>query len=307
MIKKTCISIIVTLILVASFSLNVNAADAITITDPVDDVSDITLEDANMSRPSVDITEVYSIRNGKEIELKLKLAEGGTIQSSSLTHLYMYTIGLQTSKEEYGAVYTGLDFSSISPEDLGVDDISEYSNLDCYVQTTSMDYLDVNSYSGAGENELSIKFDLLDSDEIIIAVYGVTMEYFGNFSYFDECSGEELTIDTTTFFDIQPGEIVDFEAVLDEGTASDYEWLWVFEENGIELTGVQTNYTFKLPGQYEGIVYVYDDEGNWGLEQILVNVTSPADAKKSKDSGTPGFEIITIILLIAAIVVFKRK
>ena len=76
MIKKTSISIIVFLALMAASAITASA-ETVTHNDSTDDVVNSDFEE--VSRPNLDIEKLTAVKDGKQVELKLKLAEGGTI------------------------------------------------------------------------------------------------------------------------------------------------------------------------------------------------------------------------------------
>lgn len=318
MIRKIYASVTIALMLIISLATIVSA-ETITYTDDVGDVIDLNEETIN--RPNVDIEKVSAVKNGKQVELKLKLAEGGTIQQSSINSaVYMYSIYMRTSHYYYNAVYTGFDISSLSPEDLGMggdfteEDLEDLGLLYCYVTYQGNEFIDDFSFDGEGENELSIKFNLLNSNEKIIALSAEIFEESAMSSQLasDEYTGEELTINISSLYNATTGNPVYFEGNLEEEDASDYEWTWYFEETNTLLTGLNTSYTFKIPDIYDGVVYTSNEDGDYGVGYFSVNVTGDKIVDNGDDNGSPGFEVIIIfaaiaVVLIGAIIVSKRR
>ena len=310
MIKKATTSIMILVLMIIASTVTVSA-ETITHTDDTNDVLDGNLE--NVSRQNIDIEKVTAVKDGRNVEVKLKVADGGTIQKSSLSYMYGYNIIVLTTHEMYTALYTGLDLSSLTDDEkegATDDELALYESLACFIVTAEGDSVDVISYSGQGENELSIKFKLLDSNEEIIALSAETAEQTSTQDFYDEFTGEELLLDVQETYDSKTGELITFTGELDEGTASDYNWVWYLEETNTVLTGVNPSHTFKIPDIYEGVVYSYDSNGDYGVGYFSVNVTGKA-INGGGGNGSPGFEIIiffaAIAILVGAIIVAKRK
>jgi len=308
MIKKICISIMIFVGLLIASTITATAVETVAHTDSTGDV--LNADSEEVSRPNLDIEQISATKNGKEVELKLKLAEGGKIQKSTFTYVYYYGIVLITSHEEYSAMYTGLDLSVLSSEELGDYDADDLGLLVCSVMTSDEQVVDVISYAGEGEDELSIKFNLLNSNEKIIALYATTTELSDTQEFYDEYIGETLSVYVQDVYNSTTGNPISFEGDLEEGTPSDYEWVWFFEENDVLLTGVNPSHTFKIPDTYSGVVYAFDEDGNYGASLFSVNVVGKA-ITDNDDNGSPGFEMIllfvAIAILIGAIAIFKRK
>jgi len=304
--KKTLMSAMILVILVIA-SAAIVSAETMTHTDATGDVLDINSE--NVSRPNLDIEQISAVKNGNEVELKLKLVEGGTIQTSSLTYMYGYNIILITTHEMYNALYTGLDLSSLTPEDLeGVsnEELEMYEELACFVVNGEGEKVDIITYGGEGENELSIKFNLLNSNEQLISLSAESAEQSSTQEFYDEYTGEELTINVSSLYNATTGNPVIFEGNLEEGAASEYDWIWYFEETNTFLEGYNASNIFKIPDIYDGIVYVYDSDGNYGADFFSVNVTGKA-INTNGNNGSPGFEVIVLLASIAVALVLLRK
>ena len=300
MIKKIFISTILLISLLISTS-TVNAADEIIV--ETDDTNDVfyNLEE-NYSEPNIDIAEVSAIKTGDEVELRLKLAEGGTIQKSLLP-MILYGISLQTSHHSYSAIYTGINLSELA------EDGEEYDS-ECIVQS-EIENIDVNSCTGEGENVLSIKFNLYSSNERLISIYEViTFETSSEEEgYNDFLIVDDLYVVTEDQYEAVAGEPFTLEGSLEEGNPDDYEWLWVFDDSNIMLDGKSPTYTLNKPDLYTGTVYAYNESGALGYEYFSVNVSKPSsNGSSSSNNNQPGFELVIVIAAIAiTLVIFKKK
>jgi len=299
MIKKIFISTFLLISLLISAS-TVNAADEMIV--QTDDTNDVfyNLEE-NYSRPNIDIAEVSAIKTGDEVELRLKLAEGGTIQKSLLP-MILYGISLQTSHHAYSAIYTGINLSELAEE-------GEEYDSECIVQS-EIESIDVNSCTGEGENVLSIKFDLYSSNERLISIYEViTFETSSEEDgYNDFLIADDLYVVTEEQYEAVAGKPFTLEGSLEEGNPDDYEWLWVFDDSNIMLDGKTPTYTLNKPDLYTGIVYAYDADGYLGYEYFAVNVSTSSGKGGSSGNNQPGFEMVILIAAIAiALVILKKK
>jgi len=144
------------------FSIHTNQGQVLSITDLTNDVLDVTGK--KVSRPNIDIYIISCFQEGKEVELKLQLANDGKIQDSKLI---FYEIVLETD----------LTFYTV-----------DYSNGEVYIADEEGNEIDVIAFSGVGTNELSILFNLFSSDEVCLNLSSVTFEFtLNDEGYFDEC------------------------------------------------------------------------------------------------------------------------
>ncbi len=106
---------------------------------------------------------------------------------------------------------------------------------------------------------------------------------------------------------ISPGETVQFNgAGTDEdGTIVKYEWdfdgdgvyEWSSEENG------RTTNIYNNPGTYNPSLRVTDNGGNTATDSLSVIVKSPEE----EESGLPSISIITSLISMGLLVIFRRK
>jgi len=278
----------------------------------IDDGQDVLDEALEMvNRSNIDILQISAIKNGKEVELKLKLVEGGFIQKSTIANFYFYMIYLKTSNDNYDAFYTGLDLSGLSPEDLSglsPEELEEAGALSFGVQDSQQKYIDVISCTGEGENELSIKFNVYNSNEKLIALSADVYEQSATAEFFDSCELTSLYPAIKSNYDSKVNTPLTFEATLEGGIASDYNWLWVFDDINIILEGQNPSYTFKIPDTYTGKLYVYDGDGSYGEDTFHVNVTGTSSNPDPSPNNEPGFELILVVAAVAiALILFRKK
>jgi len=306
MIKKASISIIAILILVTASTITVSA-ETITHTDSTGDV--VNSDDEIVEMKDIDIEKITAIKDGKQVELKLKLVEGGTIQEADLLSGSGSAFGFElvTSHDKYAVLYVAFDFDSIPPqllENLTEAEIAEFS---CRIMNDEGDLVDVISHDGFGKNEISIKFNLLNNKEEMIAISALSeMASNSGEGFYDEVMGEELSVDVQELYNATTGNPASFQGSLEEGDASDYNWVWFFEETNTVLTTANPSHTFKIPDVYDGTVYAFDDDGNYGEGFFSVNVTGKA-INGGDDNGSPGFEILILFAAIAVAMILLRK
>lgn len=297
MIKKVFIPILVLISLVISSSTVMAADETIAHTDEVDDVfSDY---EEGLSRPNIDIEQVTAIKTGSEVELKLKLADGGEIQKSLLPTI-LYWITLQTSHHIYSATYTGIDWSELG------EGFEDYDS-ECIVES-ELGTIDINSFTGEGENVLSIKFDLYSSNEKLISISEVlTLESASeDNSFSDIYLVEDVLVLSDEQYDIKSGKTFELNGSLMEGDPDDYTWVWVFDDSTEILEGQNPIEKINKPGFHDGTVYAYDDDGNYGSAYFTVNVTEEA-TPVPPDNKEPGFELIVVIAAIGIALIILRK
>ncbi len=313
MIRKICISTMVLIgLLILSTIPAVGVGDDITITDPTDDVSQYNYTTGEVvgtyDLPNFDIKEVKAEKTGKSVTVTLTVAEGATIEKNvdSAYGIYLITTSPYLF---YFIAYTGLDLSEFG---FGSGEV-----LVLHGDDEGM----VDADSSVEGNVMTVTFDLDSSDEKIIGLSASSEKTpeGGEYSYADEAPDEfeelmmSLTPDAGGSYNTSTNTAFSLEATLEEGEPTDYEWVWIFDEEGTTLEGSNPSHTFKIPDTYNGIVYVFDGEGNYGYDEFTVEVTGTvANGDNGDDNGSPGFEVIIIfaaiaVVLIGAIIVSKRR
>ncbi len=307
MIKKTMISIIILAGLIFS-AINVSAYDTTLTID--DETNDIVKGDdegntwENYSYPNVDIVELKGVQTGKKLEITLKLEQTGEIEDSLLT---TYLITLITTYEHGGYIMT---YNSDLVSELGgtgpILIMDGFGNL---VNSTS--------FSGVGTNTLSFSFNLKSTDERTIGLGALAGKTSGNYSYadrapedFDEMSlGMNLYPNAGGSYEVKTDETLQLSGSIEEGDPSDYNWLWIIDDTSIEIQGQNpTTDALKTKDIYTGRLYVYDGQGNWGLDVFEVNVTGTSSNPDPTPNDEPGFELILVVAaVVIALILFRKK
>jgi len=302
MIKKilSTIVLIISLLIISINSVTAQS-NTLTITDEINDVAGE--EETNLSHhPNIDIYQVICKQDGKDVTLSLKLAPGGIIQNSTA---YGYAMGVVTTGGyaytiAFGELLVGSNEWMVAATPLtGEGDDRE---LDCQV-------------SGINTNTVTVSFDLLKTNEKCIFVSAMAYE---SLNYVDDLYFTDrfltlgnLEIDAGGPYTGEKGKAINFKGTIEGGNASDYEWVWLIEETNTVLEGAETSYTFKIAGNYTGILYAYDLDGNFGMVDFTVDISSPGTSSGGNGGngggGTPGFEIITLIAAIAILISILRK
>jgi len=318
MIKKTMISILLFVGLV-SMTFTVSAADqTLTIKDDLDDVYDAYNEEY-VSKLDFDIFEISAEKTGKEVTLKLKLKEGGIIQESSLASINLYSIALITTGDTYAATYVGDNLIDLFAGQDGFEDLDDEEGLEqlsyaCSVET-SKEVIDVETYSGGGQNILSITFDLYSSDEELINLQAdvYQMMLLSSEIYEDDLYPNDLYPESggdSGKYYIEAGGTVNLIGDLEEGDPDDYNWAWVLDDSGGVLKGQTASKKFSIPKNYSGTLHVYSDDGTYyGVTQFFVQVNQTGTNNNNNgENNQPGFELVIFIgAIIAALVIFKKR
>ena len=282
MMKRVIIlELMVCSLLVGSTCL-VSAADVtLTVDDDENDVIDMsTLK--TVSRPNIDIKEVTCIQDGNEVELKLKLVEGGIIQDAELIVYFFY---LTTSDHGY---------------EIG------YANKECLVTDEDGNEIDVEDCSGSGENELQVTFMLTSSDEECSDISGSTFEIvdLGTYEYYVDSAPDEyldfLEVDAGGPYSGQAAKQVQFSGSAGEGTPP-YTYQWDFGDGGTS-DSQNPKYTYEKAGTYEVYLLVIDSEEKQGFSYTTANITAGSSANGDSDSGSDS-GLIMFIVIIAIIVI----
>jgi PKD repeat protein len=289
MIKKAFIvGLFVAGLLVASI-FSVTAEEEISHTDDINDVySDAT--ETNVSRPNVDIYKIFCSKNGKEVQLKLQLVDGGQIKNSELIS---YSLVLTTNLNEYTA---------------------EYYNGECAIGDQESNDVDVKTYSGVGTSELQISFNLSSTDEEPLDILAGTIEFtLSEESYWDMCPNEEEVVLEVTAGGPSEGKIgesIHFSGEASDGTP-EYAWLWDFDD-GTTSTDQNPIHSYNEAKTYNVTLYVTDADYNEGSSSSLAITISDAEPsnggdndgeQESSNSGLILFVVIIAIIVIAGVAI----
>ena len=306
--RKTLLIIFMTIGFLFASATNASAySKTLTLTDDTDDVLKTDIEGnttENFVYPDMDIQEIKCIQVGQKVTIALKLNDDGEIGGSlSATYLIL----LITTHESLGY------FITYSNEIL-----SSFGGMDpILIMDGNANTINHTDYT-VNNNILSVEFNLQNSNEKIIYAGALLAESSldsGN-EYTDyapdgfdlDLLGMNLFVNAGGSYDTKTGESLTLKGTLEEGTASNYDWLWMIDDSAIEMTGDSPSYTFKIPGTYTGRVYVSDEEGNWGLDVFQVNVTGKdVSSGSSGSNGQPGFELVAVLGAIAISLVILRK
>lgn len=308
--KKTYIVLLSIVSILVISTINVSAYDgSITITDGTSDVKKTDDEGnqwENYRYDNIDIKELKCVQTSKKVEITLKLNETGVIEDSFSA---FYLIALIT---------TGIDgaFMMVYNSDI----LGEFGGTDpILIFDGQGDLISPTSFSGVDTNTLSVSFNLKSSNERVISIgasaFKTTETGTSNFTYtdsapdfFDEASfGMNIYPDAGGFYEVNVSETFQLSGTLEEGSPSDYDWIWVIDNTSIELIGQNPTHIFKTKDTYTGRLYVYDGEGNWGLDTFELSVKGTS-TNGGNNNEQPGFELIFFILAAAiALLIFRKK
>lgn len=291
MMKKTLIlGLIICSLLIVPMASVVGADQELSIEDDANDVMDM---DGNfVTRKNIDIAELSCIKEGKRVELQLKLVDGGIIQNSEFI---AYEIILITSLNEYDVYY-------ITGECIAYDsEYNELPGLECL---------------GVGTRTLTVSFDLLSSDEECQDLQAYTYEAtLAGEEYSDMVPDVDLlTVDAGASYEGYVGETMEFSGSVDGGTPP-YTWSWDF---GDWNTSEEQNPThvYSEDGTYEVTLIVSDADDVFGFGTANVTIypvedgsgendssSSDTDKDDSSDSGLLLFVAIIAIISIMGVAV----
>ena len=313
---KLALSLIFIIMLVTSMC-PINAATierSITINDPAGDVlyTDENGDEKQIPYNDVDITNITCVQTGKKVDLEFKLAEGGVFKKTLDT---VYSAQLYTTSDldiNYYFIFYGAGLSGLLGLPSDTDSGFVVFSLESYANNRT---IDVISSSGENTNVLSVSFNLENSYERVLSLVFIIDKEVGNVSYTDQVPDEDVYEDMGTLeitaggeYFLDAGQTVQLQGDLVEGDPSDYEWLWIFEDGSIVLEERTPTYKFNTPGDYQGTLYAYDDEGNWGVDVVTVTVNETSSSSGGGGNNQPGFELITVIGAVAiALVILRRK
>ena len=304
---KFVLSIVFITMLVTSMC-PANAADTIerniTITDDVGDVVNET--GVEVTYDAADIREITCVQTGSRVDIEFKIVGGdlstsgvslfGTLKTTAFSYLgYIIVYG------PLAAIFA-IDFPDFEGDVLV---LSELSEEPMNLISESVD-----------KTILSISFNLDNSYERILGIYAQTLtNVLEDAGYSDEAPNDieevsegNLVINAGGDYFADAGQTINLQGNLEEGNPTDYEWLWVFYDSLISIEGRTPSYKFNIPGDYSGLLYAYDDEGNWGYGEFTVTVNETSSNNGGSNNNQPGFELVVVIGAIAiALVILKRK
>jgi len=279
MMKRVIILGIIVYSIVVASALTVTAADQLSCTDDENDFIDYLGQPISGSYTDIDIKEVLCTKTGGKVELILELVDNGEIQNSAL---YLYSITLDTDKEQYMALYQAGE---------------------CEVTDSEYNIIEDIDWS-VEDNEFQVSFDLLDSDEDCSLIAGTTMYIEGDDAVIDICPNEDFTVlevDIVSPDTGKTGKSIQFSG-SGEGDTSDYEWYWDFGD-GETSEEQNPTHTYDTPDTYE--VYLIVTDGiNIGEAYATITITANGGDNGSDDSsGLTMFIALIVIIVIAGVAV----
>ncbi len=314
--KKTYIVLLSLISLIVVSAVNVSAYDGnLTITDETNDIDKIDEEyntTSNNSYPDIDLETLSFEQNGKQLDVMLKLAEGGTFKEDIFTAFYILLFTTSNVEGSDYEVYQ-IFYSFISEL------LNQTGTPIMIIAGEYDDIIPVNEYTGVGDNTLEFSFDLKDKNERLLGAFFVTTKEVGENIYSDsypqdsEDYGDisdlfEIQIDAGGPYSIKSGQSVVLSGTVTSGEiTNDYEWFWTFDDSSITLEGQNPSRTFKTPDTYTGKVYIYNGKGGCSIDTFELTITG-TNTNGSSNNNEPGFELIFIIAAIAiTLLIFRKK
>jgi hypothetical protein len=305
--KKTYIFLLSIISMLVVSTVNVSAYDGtLTITDETGDVEK-TDEAGNVTPnniyPDIDLKTLSFKQNGKQVDVTMKLADGGVFQEDLLT-FYVIVLITTSPNGEYDIFYSGgLAIEAGSP-------LIVLSNAD------EEGIESIDDYTGKGTDTLQFSFDLMDKNERLLSVLIMNTkdDYVDVYPQNIEDIGDinevtDIQINAGGTYNITTGKSLQLSgAVVSGEITNDHEWFWTFDDSSITLEGKNPTYTFNTPDNYTGTLYVYDGKGSWGLDNFEVIVTGASTNGGNNNNNQPGFELILVIAAVAiTLLIFRKK
>ena len=311
--KKTYIVLLSIISMLVVSTVNVSAYDGtLTIPDETGDVEKTDEEGTTTSNnvyPDIDLKSLSFEQNGRQVDVIMKLAEGGMFQED-LTTIYLIILLTTSAFGQYQIYYTG---ASELMNETG-------SPLMIVSGAEEEDIKFIDDYTGKGTDTLELSFDLIDKNERLLGVLVINGREAGGNDYNDvypqNIQGIEdisevfdINIDAGGPYNAKTGQSIKLSGTVVSGNiTSDHEWFWTFDDSSITLEGQNPSYTFNTQETYTGTLYIYDGKGSWGLDTFGVNVTGSNTNGGNNNNNEPGFEIILVITAVAiALLIFRKK
>jgi len=287
MMKKIFIlGLMVCSFLVVSISPVIAAGETHTITDATGDVVD---SEGNVvsEKKDIDIEKVTCAKDGKHVELKLKLTNSSTIQNSDW---FFYVIYLITSENKYEV---------------------DYYNDSCTVTDFEQNEIEDFDYSGNGTDTLTVSFSLNGNEEEYVFAYAVSTQIDEENYYYDSIPGDDIPMFYDDDFPAEGvvGESNDFSVSIDGGT-SPYTWKWNFGD-GKTSDEQDATHVYDEAGTYKVIVLVTDDNGYSDIFYSTLDITASENGNnnggdsngESLNSGLILFAVIIVAIVLVGIAV----
>jgi uncharacterized protein YxeA len=317
--KKTYIILLSIISMFIISTVNVSAYDGtLTIIDETGDVEKTDEEGTATSNniyPDVDLKSVSFNQNGRQLDITMKLAEGGKF--GDLTSVFMIDLFTTSNDGESPYGEYQIIYSSITEliNQTGSPFIIAYGNYE--------EEISVKEYNDDNTDTLEFSFDLIDKNQRLLGAMIITNKYTteeGNYysdTYPQNIKGDEdipselysIDIDAGGPYTAKTGQSLNLSGIVISGEiTNDHEWFWIFDDSSITLDGQNPSYKFNTPETYTGTLYIYDGKNSWGLDTFEVNVTGTNINGDNNNNNEPGFEIILAIAAIAiALILFRKK
>jgi len=306
--KKTYIVLLSIISMLVVSTVNVSAYDGtLTI---IDETGDVEKTDAagnvtpNNVYPDIDLKTLSFKQTGKQVDVTMKLAEGGVFQEDLVT-FYVIVLITTSPNGEYDIFYSGgLAIEAGSP-------LIVLSNAD------EEGIESIDEYTGKGTDTLQFSFNLMDKNERLLSVLVMNTKddyvdvYPQNIEDIEDINQvTDIQINAGGTYNVTTGKSLQLSgAVVSGEITNDHEWFWTFDDSSITLEGKNPpKYTFNTPDNYTGTLYVYDGKGSWGLDTFEVIVTGASTNGGNNNNNQPGFELILVIAAVAiTLLIFRKK
>ena len=247
-------------------------------------------------KPNIDIKKVtYSKDYGnKEVTLILEvygnIEDKGNLDSEDFDSLNLvsYGLSLSTSQDTYEV---------------------NYINQTCQLSYSNYSVVNITDFSIDG-GTLTIKFDLLNSDETYDEVIANTVEliFSGDVIgyYMDIAPDEPISVEIGGLYGGEAGDDIEFSGIAYLGMPP-YTYEWDFGD-GETSTGNNPVHSYEAAGNYTVILTVTDDSGSTANDTTKVTITGGdmphSNGGNGADSGLILFvAVIAIIAIIGVIVI----
>lgn len=277
MMRKTIILGLLVFSLLAVSTLSVQADDSLSVDDDIHDV--VNDFEEIVTRDNIDIANVACEVSGDTLECTLTLIQGGVITDSESI---IYGLYVSTTENEYTVLY---------------------SYGECVVYDIYGGEPENIEYSGVGTRTITISFEMSDSDDEPLEIYGTTMDLSDtDTTYIDstEIGEPNLTVSASASSQGKVGESIDFSGSASGGT-SPYEYSWDFGD-GEAADERNPSHTFTEEGEYEVLLLVTDSNDDYGFDTVVVTISASGSSGDGDSTGS-GSNLTLFIALIAIVVV----
>jgi hypothetical protein len=328
---RLLIPILLVVNLIAAFIPAVGAIDENqTITDSLGDVIDLNKEDIVEDHPDIevkdiDIKRLTYFRSDKSVEITLEV-DGNIGDRGTEDDFIWFGFDSGILDDESDFDFNNLNLDTIAYTFILLTSDDEYSilyiNQSCRLINSSYEAINIskNDFSVNGDT-LTINIELGTTDETYesISVQAQYMKLKIDFSDLDQIDDEniqDLEDMMTILTDEAPnqplqafsqvtnlgevGKSVAFEGFGIYGQPP-YEYEWDFGD-GDSSSDKNTTHVYESAGNFTYKLTITDASGESQTDSGIIEIISTQD-----DNGTPGFELLLIIVAIGIIALWKRK